>query len=210
MLVCCIVVLTRTLCPAASAQVVDVNGQNVTQKVVSPAPEIPPSQNVLYGAAYYHEYMPYERLDKDVSLMKAAGLNVVRMGESTWSLWEPEDGQFEYAWMDRVVDAMGKAGIKVILGTPTYSIPAWMARQHPEILARYADGRDNSYGMRQNMDTDSPAYRFYAERLIRHIVAHYKNNPTVIGWQVDNETSSYDAANPDVFIGFQHYLEKSL
>ena len=58
------------------------------------------------------------------------------------------------------------------------------------------------------MDTDSPAYRFYAERLIRHIVAHYKDNPTVIGWQIDNETSSYDAANPDVFIGFQHYLEK--
>ncbi len=96
---------------------------------------------VLYGAAYYNEYMPGDdadhvaRLEKDVALMKAAGLNVVRMGESTWSLWEPEDGHFEYAWMDRVVDAMGKAGIKVILGTPTYSIPAWMAHQHPEILA---------------------------------------------------------------------------
>lgn len=173
---------------------------------------------VLYGAAYYNEYMPGDqnaRLDKDVALMKAAGLNVVRMGESTWSLWEPADGQFEYAWMDRVVDAMGKAGIKVILGTPTYSIPAWMAHQHPEILAqRLNDSRfggppqQNTYGMRQNMDTDSPAYRFYAERLIRHIVAHYKDNPTVIGWQLDNETSSYDAANPDVFIGFQHYLEK--
>jgi beta-galactosidase len=130
------------------------------------------------------------------------------MGESTWSLWEPEDGRFEYAWMDRVVDAMGKAGIKVIMGRPTYSIPAWMAHQHPEILARYPDGRENSYGMRQNMDTDSPAYRFYAERLIRHIAAHYKDNSTVIGWQLDNETSSYDAANTDVFIGFQHYLEK--
>ena len=77
---------------------------------------------VLYGVAYYNEYMPGDqaaRLDEDVALMKTAGLNVVRMGESTWSLWEPEDGQFEYAWMDRVVDAMGKAGIKVILGTPT-------------------------------------------------------------------------------------------
>jgi beta-glucosidase/6-phospho-beta-glucosidase/beta-galactosidase len=95
---------------------------------------------VLYGAAYYHEYMPYDRLDKDVAMMKAAGLNVVRMGESTWSLWEPEDGHFEYAWMDRVVDAMGKAGIKVILGTPTYSVPAWMAHRHPEILARRMNG----------------------------------------------------------------------
>jgi beta-galactosidase len=173
---------------------------------------------VLYGAAYYNEYMPGDqaaRLDKDVALMKAAGLNVVRMGESTWSLWEPADGQFEYAWMDRVVDAMGKAGIKVILGTPTYSIPAWMAHQHPEILAdRIPPGPfggkpvPSVYGLRQNMDTDSPAYRFYAERLIRHIVEHYKDNPTVIGWQLDNETSSYDADNPDVFIGFQHYLEK--
>ena len=176
---------------------------------------------VLYGVAYYNEYMPGDdadhaaRLEKDVALMKAAGLNVVRMGESTWSLWEPEDGRFEYAWMDRVVDAMGKAGIKVILGTPTYSIPAWMAHQHPDILADRIPGgmfggkaAPSVYGLRQNMDTDSPAYRFYAERLIRHIVAHYKDNPTVIGWQLDNETSSYDAANPDVFIGFQHYLEK--
>ncbi len=173
---------------------------------------------VLYGVAYYNEYMPGDqaaRLDKDVALMKAAGLNVVRMGESTWSLWEPEDGKFEYAWMDRVVDAMGKAGIKVILGTPTYSIPAWMAHQHPEIFAeRIPPGMFGGkpvasvYGLRQNMDTDSPAYRFYAERLIRHIVAHYKDNPNVIGWQLDNETGSYDAANTDVFIGFQHYLEK--
>src|ERR1700750_3323961 len=67
---------------------------------------------VLYGAAYYNEYMPGDqnaRLEKDIALMKAAGLNVVRMGESTWSLWEPEDGSFEYAWMDHTVDAMGQA-----------------------------------------------------------------------------------------------------
>ncbi len=177
---------------------------------------------VLYGAAYYNEYTPQDtptaqadRLVKDVALMKAAGLTVVRMGESTWSLWEPEDGRFEYAWMDHIVDAMGKAGIKVILGTPTYSLPAWMAHQHPEIFADRIPGGmfggkpvPSVYGLRQNMDTDSPAFRFYAERLIRHIVAHYKDNPNVIGWQLDNETSSYDAANPDVFIGFQHYLER--
>src|SRR6201998_1902644 len=197
-------------------------GASVAQQTHNEAPT--PAQQtlefptVLYGAAYYNEYMPGDRdarLTKDIAMMKAAGLNVVRMGESTWSLWEPEDGKFEYAWMDRVVDAMGKADIKVILGTPTYSVPAWMAHQHPEILAdRITSGAFGGptapaqYGMRQNMDTDSPAYRFYAERLIRHMVAHYKDNPTVIGWQLDNETSSYEAANRDVFIGFQHYLEK--
>src|SRR5271157_4847538 len=129
----------------------------------------PALQTVLYGAAYYHEYMPYDRLDKDIALMKEAGLNVVRMGESTWSLWEPADGRFEYAWMDRVVDAMGKAGIKVIMGTPTYSIPTWMARAHPEILARLLGDGYVGYGVRQNMDFDNPKYRFYAERVITNL-----------------------------------------
>jgi glycosyl hydrolase family 42 (putative beta-galactosidase) len=78
----------------------------------------PKLEPILYGASYYHEYMPYERLVQDIALMKDAGMSVVRVGESTWSLWEPEDGAFEHAWMDRVVDAMHQAGIKVIMGTP--------------------------------------------------------------------------------------------
>jgi beta-galactosidase len=168
--------------------------------------------SVLYGAAYYNEYMPAQlqpgRLDKDIALMKAAGLTVVRMGESTWSLWEPEDGKFDYAWMDRIVDAMGKAGIKVILGTPTYSIPTWLYRQHPEILARPLGGGYVGYGMRQNMDTDNPVFRAHAERLIRNMVTHYRDSPNVIGWQIDNETSSYGASNPDVFAGFVNHLKK--
>jgi beta-galactosidase len=173
---------------------------------------------ILYGAAYYNEYMPAEadgepalraqRLDKDVALMKAAGITVVRMGESTWSLWEPEDGRFEYAWMDRVVAAMGKAGIKVILGTPTYSVPTWMAHAHPEVFIRPRGGGEMSYGMRQNMDTDNATFRFYAQRVIANLVTHYKDNPAVIGWQVDNETASYGAYNQDVFAGFVNYLKQ--
>jgi beta-galactosidase len=167
-----------------------------------------PFSTVLYGAAYYHEYEPYERLDQDVKLMKDAGLNVVRMGESTWSLWEPEDGQFQYDWMDRVVNAMGKAGIKVILGTPTYSIPTWLYREHPEILARPLGGEKAFYGMRQNMDIQNVTFRSYSERLITNLVEHYKDNPYVIGWQIDNETSSYGASNDDVFAGFVNHLKE--
>lgn len=163
---------------------------------------------VLYGAAYYHEYEPYERLDQDVKMMKDAGLTVVRMGESTWSLWEPEDGHFEYAWMDRVVDAMGKAGIRVIMGTPTYSIPTWLYHEHPEILARPLGGGETFYGMRQNMDIENPTYRYYAQRLITNLVEHYRNNPNVIGWQIDNETASYGASNRDVFVGFVNHLKQ--
>jgi beta-galactosidase len=186
------------LCASAPAQ----------QKTDNPAA----MTNVLYGAAYYNEYMPADlqpgRLDKDIALMKQADITVVRMGESTWSLWEPQDGQFEYAWMDRVVDAMGKAGIKVIMGTPTYSVPTWMVHSHPEILARPLGGAPVFYGMRQNMDTSNPTFRFYAQRLIRNMVEHYRGNPNVIGWQIDNETSSYGASNEDVFTGFVDHLKQ--
>ena len=74
----------------------------------------------LYGAAYYHEYMPNDRLDEDIRLMKNAGLTIVRVGESTWGVFEPPEGVFEFEWMDRIIDKMHEAGIQVILGTPTY------------------------------------------------------------------------------------------
>jgi beta-galactosidase len=163
-------------------------------------------ETVLYGAAYYPEYMPYDRLDKDVQLMHEAGISVVRIGESSWGLWEPRDRQFEFAWMDRVVAKLNEAGIKIIMGTPTYSIPAWMYHEHPEIMVRHLGGQTIDYGLRQNFDISNPAYRFYCERVIRKIMEHYKDNPGVIGYQIDNETSSYGAANHDVQVGFENYL----
>src|ERR1051326_7160220 len=95
-------------------------------------------KTVLYGVAYYPEYMPHDRLDKDVELMSRAGISVVRVGESTWSSWEPSDGNFEFAWMERVLNRLHEAGIKVILGTPTYSIPTWLFKAHPEIAVTHA------------------------------------------------------------------------
>jgi beta-galactosidase len=164
-------------------------------------------ETVLYGVAYYTEYMPYERLDQDVQLMQQAGISVVRVGESSWGLWEPADGRFEFAWMDRVVDRMHKAGIKVIMGTPTYSIPAWLYKKHPEVTVRTLDGHTISYGLRQNIDLLNPTFRFYCERVIRKIVEHYKDNPAVIGFQIDNETRPTGASNYDVQIGFVEHLK---
>jgi len=162
---------------------------------------------VLYGVAYYPEYMPYERLDQDIGLMQKAGISVVRIGESSWGLWEPEEGKFEFAWMDRVVDKLHAAGIKIILGTPTYSIPAWLYKKHPEIVVTRLGGQTLYYGLRQNTDLSHPTYRFYCERIIRRLLEHYKNNPDIIGYQIDNETSAAGAANPDVQIGFVNYLK---
>src|SRR5215207_9173711 len=128
---------------------------------------------MLYGAAYYHEYQPYERLAEDIRLMHEAGLTVVRLGESTWSSWEPDDGRFEFAWMDRVIDALHEAGIKVILGTPSYAIPAWLHRKFPELMAQYERGNRAYYGARQNMNHAHPGYRFHVERVVRQLVSHY-------------------------------------
>src|SRR5690606_27179328 len=78
-------------------------------------------QKLYYGVAYYDEYMPYDRLDQDIQMMKDAGINVVRIGESTWSTHEPQSGVFDFTSLDRVLEAMHAAGIQVIVGTPTYA-----------------------------------------------------------------------------------------
>src|SRR5882757_3962529 len=169
-------------------------------------PAFSPNQmsTILYGVAYYPEYMPYDRLDKDVEMMQKAGITVVRVGESTWSSWEPRDGDFQFSWMQRVLDRMQQAGIKVILGTPTYSIPTWLYKAHPEILVTHNGVAPplsdpyyptypptilpGSYGPRQNYDLLNPYFRQHAERIIRQIVGHFKDHPAVIGYQIDNET----------------------
>src|SRR5574344_14787 len=163
--------------------------------------------NVLYGAAYYHEYMPYERLDKDIQMMKDCGISVVRIGESSWGLFEPSDGQFDFAWMDRILDHLDKAGIKVIFGTPTYSIPAWMAKSHPEVLAEYTNGKKAYYGIRQNTDLTNKTFRFYCERIIRKLMERYAKNPAIIGFQVDNDTEARGTNNQDYSDGVVAYVK---
>ena len=164
--------------------------------------------NVLYGAAYYHEYMPTERLAEDLKLMKESGISVVRVGESTWSLFEPREGEFEFAWMDRILDGLHANGIKVILGTPTYSMPPWLWHKHPEVLVDYEKGSKAYYGIRQNMNITNPTFLFYAERAIRQMMIHYAQHPAIIGYQVDNETTSYGVNNYNFHISFVNYLKK--
>ena len=182
-------------------------------------------ETVLYGAAYYPEYMPYERLDRDVALMTQAGITVVRMGESTWSHWEPRDGDFQFAWMARALDRLHQAGIKVILGTPTYSIPTWLFRKHPEILVTHYDpapplndpyeptypsaSPPGYYGPRQNFDYLNPDFRRHAERVIRQIVGRFKDHPAVIGYQIDNETSPNGVPTRYTTAAFLERLQKT-
>lgn len=161
---------------------------------------------LLFGVAYYDEYMPYDRLDKDITMMKAAGINVVRIAESTWSTVEPQDGVFNFYHIDRVLDAMHKANIKVIVGTPTYAVPTWLVRKYPSVLATTPRGQ-NRYGARQNMDISDEHYRFHAERVIRKMMEHVKDHPAIIGYQVDNETKHYQTAGDNVQKQFVAYMQ---
>ena len=164
-------------------------------------------ENLLYGAAYYDEYMPEERLQEDIRLLQKAHMNVVRIGESTWATCEPQDGVFDFSHVTKVIEAMGKAGISVIIGTPTYAVPSWMVKEYPDVLATTKTGR-GLYGPRQIMDITNKTYLFYAERVIRkmmEICLPYRN---VIGIQLDNETKAYGTAGRNVQAGFVKYLKE--
>jgi len=173
--------------------------------ILADTPKFP---TILYGASYYHEYMPYERLEKDVELMERAGITFARVGESTWGVLEPRDGEFDFAWLDRVIDCLHKAGIKVILGTPTYSIPAWLFKKYPEIQVKQINQPRYTYGLRQMTDLTHPTYRFYAERIIRKVVGHFKDHPAIIGYQLDNETHASGTADAHVQSLFREHVKK--
>ena len=164
-------------------------------------------KKLLYGAAYYDEYMPYDRLQQDVAMMKKAGINTVRIAESTWSTCEPQEGVFDFSHVECVMDAMEEAGINVIIGTPTYAIPTWMVKSHPDVMAETVKGR-GIYGARQIMDITHPVYRFYAERVIRKLMECTAHRKCVIGFQVDNETKYYGTAGKNVQEKFVKYLRK--
>lgn len=156
-------------------------------------------KELLYGAAYYDEYMPYERLAKDVSMMQKAGINTVRIAESTWSTCEPQEGVFDFSHEIRVMDAMEKAGINVIIGTPTYAVPTWMVEAYPDVLAETVRGR-GIYGTRQNMDITHPVYRYHAEKVIRKLMEVSAHRKCVIGFQLDNETKYYGTAGRNRYL----------
>ena len=161
-----------------------------------------------FGAAYYAEYQHRPDLEADFELMVKAGFSVIRVGESVWSTWEPEDGRFELGWLEPVLDAAHRHDIGVILGTPTYAVPMWLARRYPEIAAETASGHRVGWGARQEVNFAHAAYRFHAERVIRQVVGRYRDHPAIIGYQVDNEPGLRLLYNTDVFEKFVDWLRR--
>ena len=166
------------------------------------------TDKLYFGAAYYSEYLPYDRVEKDMEMMEKAGMNVIRIAESTWSTLEPQEGVYDFTHIDRMLDAAARHHISVIVGTPTYAVPTWLVKKYPDILAITQNGRER-YGHRQNMDITNPDYLSHAERVIRVLMEHVKDVPHVIGYQLDNETKSYGTAGPRVQAMFVDYLKEN-
>lgn len=151
---------------------------------------------MYFGVDYYPEHwvypyagtaeQPEARWERDVELMLAAGVNVVRMGEFAWGLYEREEGKYDFEWMRRAMDLFGKARIKVVLGTPTAAPPIWLLQKYPEILPVDERGLRRHEGTRRAYCLNSNVYWDYSQKIVRALANALGKHPQLIAWQIDN------------------------
>ena len=140
-----------------------------------------------FGVDYYPEQWPEENWERDAQLMSEAGFNVVRLAEFAWAKMEPQEGIFDFDWLDRAIGIFHKLDISVILGTPTASPPPWLAQKNPDVLRVREDGLRVEYGARRINCPSHTIYRERSQRITNAMAEHFAGNPAVIGWQTDNE-----------------------
>ncbi len=167
--------------------------------------------SLFYGVDYYPEHWPVERWDTDIRLMKEMGLDVVRLAEFSWSLLETDEGRFNFAWLDDVIDRLQTAGIKVILGTPSAAPPAWLIAKDPTILPMNSEGKRSAFGGRHHACQTNETLREAIRSYVTTFAKKYGDHPNVVGWQIDNElgNSHHDLCHcPSCTKAFQAWLEK--
>ena len=147
---------------------------------------------MILGTAYYPEHWEKKRWRQDAALMRNMGLNTVRMGEFGWSVMEREEGEYDFSLYDEAIEVMAKAGISTILGTPTAAPPAWLCEKYPDIYMTDRQGRKRGFGSRRHYCYNHEGYRKEAARITAAMAAHFKENPHVIAWQLDNELGCED------------------
>ena len=151
---------------------------------------------MYFGVDYYPEHWVYpyagtpeapeSRWKRDVELMLEAGVNVVRMGEFAWGIYEPAEGKFDFDWMRRAMDLFGDAGIKVVLGTPTAAPPLWLSKKHPEILPIDQSGVRKHPGSRRAYCLNCDVYWDYSKKIVRALAESLGKHRMLIAWQIDN------------------------
>jgi beta-galactosidase len=153
-----------------------------------------PPAPLPFGVAWYPEQWPETRWERDLELMQAAHVDVVRIAEFSWSTMEPKEGVYNFAWLDRAIVEAAAHDIKVVLGTPTAAPPAWLTQKYPDVLRVNETGRREEHGGRQQYNFTSPRYLALARKIAEKMAIRYGRNPNVIGWQIDNEVgpASFD------------------
>ena len=144
-------------------------------------------QSFQLGSDYYPEHFPSENVSKDASLMKAGGLNIVRMGDFAWFKMQPDSSTYTLDWLVKTVDTLGKYQIKTLLCTPTAAIPKWMFDQYPDIMQVTETGQRKPYGKRRHACLNNEVYRNYSVKIAEQLATAFANNPNVEGFQIDNE-----------------------
>jgi len=162
---------------------------------------------LLVGAAWYPEQWPEPQWDKDLALMEAAHIDVVRVGEFAWSTMEPAEGQYDFGWLDRAIADAAKHHICVVLGTPTAAPPDWLTTKYPETLRMDENGVRDEHGNRQQFSFTDPLYRKFAHDIAEQMAIHFGHNPDVVGWQLDNEYAN-PSFDPTAKAQFHAWLAK--
>jgi beta-galactosidase len=158
-----------------------------TQETTGPASVWNNVEGIAFGGDYNPEQWPVSVRLEDLELMKEAGVNFLSVGIFSWALLEPAEGQYDFAWLDEVLDNLAGIGVKVALATATAAPPAWLVRKHPEILPVTADGTVLGPGSRRHYTPSSAVYRRYAKGITRVLAERYKDHPALALWHVDNE-----------------------
>jgi len=146
------------------------------------------------GVCYYPEHWPPERWPEDARLMREAGLSIVRISEFAWQRMEPVESEFTWDWIDTTIETMAKNNLRVVLGTPTPTPPAWLCAAHPEILPIDKNGHRLRFGSRRHYCSNQPVYHDHTRRIVQAMADRYGHHPAVIGWQIDNEFGCHDTA----------------
>jgi len=164
----------------------------------------------MLGVCYYPEHWPEPVWAEDARRMADLGIGHVRIGEFAWSVVEPDPGRFDWGWLDRAIETLGGAGLKVVLGTPTATPPKWLVDAHPGILAWDVEGRPRRFGSRRHYCFSSPIYREESRRITTALAERYGRHDAVVGWQTDNEYGCHDTVaswSPAALQAFRAWLE---
>ncbi|MEX0324008.1 MAG: beta-galactosidase [Puniceicoccaceae bacterium] len=164
-----------------------------------------------FGVYYYPEHWPEEQWERDLQQVKDLGFEFVHFAEFAWERLEPAECEYDFKWLDRVVDYSASLGLKVIMCTPSPCIPAWLSEKYPEILAMDETGRRvHHQGARLTASLASPVYQKYVARIVEQLALRYGQNKNVWGWQIGNEPhiqTVYDYS-PAAESSFKEWLKK--